>query len=78
MPVFLLPSHFGSGASVVELCSVLASRLRPCYLPPYLLTQPLTYLQACGKPTVDDLASHRLLASLTLLEPLDTLFVLDR
>ena len=78
MPGFLLPSHFRLGASVVELCSLFASRLRPCYLPQYLLTQPLTYLQVCGKPTVDDLASHRLLASLTLLEPLDTLFVLDR
>ena len=38
----------------------------------------LTHTQACGKPTVDDLVSHRLLASLILLEPLDTLFVLDR
>ena len=62
----------------MEWCSLFACRLIPCNLPPYLLTQSLTYLQACGKPTVDDLASHRLLASLTLLEPLDTLFVLDR
>jgi len=42
------------------------------------VTYSLAYTQACGKPTVNDLASHRLLASLTLLEPLDTLFVLDR
>ena len=34
--------------------------------------------QPCGKPTAADLASVRLLASPTLLEPLDTLFVLDR
>ena len=44
----------------------------------YFLTYSLTHTQACGKPTVDDLVSHRLLASLILLEPLDTLFVLDR
>ena len=50
----------------------------PSYVYTYLLMHSLTHTQACGKPTVDDLASPRLLASLTLLEPLDTLFVLDR
>ena len=44
----------------------------------HLLTYSLMHTQACGKPTVDDLASRRLLASLILLEPLDTLFVLVR
>ena len=78
MPVFFPPVSLrvgGQRRGVVQLVSLAVNTF---YLPPYLLTQPLTYLQACGKPTVDDLASHRLLASLTLLEPLDTLFVLDR
>ena len=44
----------------------------------YSLTCSLAHTQACGKPTADDLASHRLLTSLTLLEPMDTLLVLDR
>ena len=37
-----------------------------------------TSMRRCGKPTADDVASARLLASPMLLEPLDTLFVLDR
>ena len=51
---------------------------RPRSLLGYLLSDLLAHTQACGKLTVEDLASHRLLASLSLLEPLDTLFVLDR
>ena len=34
--------------------------------------------QGFGKPDATDAATPRLLTSLTLLEPLDTLFVLDR
>ena len=56
----------------MELCSVLS------VADDTLFTCIRTCSQGCGKPTVEDLASHRLLASLTLLEPLDTLFVFDR